>query len=165
MIIKKTPNIRRRNHRPNGRRNNFSRNGFDNSNPHRPKGSVSKILEKYTSLAQDAASNGDRIKAEGFFQHAEHYQRILNTISINENKTKDNQTSVSNDDNPLSRTDRAIVGTKERLEKKLENDNTNGENKENVAPDNGVISDGAFTPDGVEALKAFTSPIVENKEN
>ena len=158
MIIKKTSNLRRRS-RPNGRRNSFSRNGFDNSNSHRPKGSVSKILEKYTTLAQDAASNGDRIKAEGFFQHAEHYQRILNTISTNEDKTKDNQTKISNEDKPLSRTDRAMVGTQERLEKKLEKENTNGEDKERVAPDSSV------TPDGVEALKAFTSPIVENKES
>ena len=158
MIIKKTPNIRRRN-RPNGRRNNFSRNGFDNSNSHRPKGSVSKILEKYTNLAQDAVSNGDRIKAEGFFQHAEHYQRILNTISKNEDKTKDNQTKISHDDKPLSRTDRAMVGTQERLEKKLEKESINGEDKERVA------SESVVTPDGVEALKAFTSPIIENKEN
>ena len=158
MIIKKTPNIRRRS-RPNGRRSNFSRNGFDNSNPHRPKGSVSKILEKYTSLAQDAASNGDRIKAEGFFQHAEHYQRILNTISRNDHKTKDNKTNISDDDKSLSRTDRAVVGTQERLEKKLEKENTNGESQETVS------SDSVVTPDGVEALKAFTSPIVENKEN
>ena len=158
MIIKKTSNLRRRS-RPNGRRNNFSRNGFDNSNSHRPKGSVSKILEKYTTLAQDAASNGDRIKAEGFFQHAEHYQRILNTISTNEDKTKDNQTKIPNDDKPLSRTDRAMVGTQERLEKKSEKKNTNGEDKERALPDSVV------TPDGVEALKAFTSPIIENKEN
>ena len=159
MIIKKTPNIRRRN-RSNGRRNNFSRNGFDNSNPNRPRGSVSKVLEKYINLAQDAVSNGDRIKAEGFYQHAEHYQRILNTISNNENKTKENQTQLSNNnDKSLSRTDRAIVGTKERLEKKPEKDNANGEDK-------GIISsDGVVTPDGVEALKAFTSPVVENKEN
>ena len=158
MIIKKTTNLRRRS-RPNGRRNSFSRNGFDNSNSYRPKGSVSKILEKYTNLAQDAASNGDRIKAEGFFQHAEHYQRILNTISTNEDKTKDNQTKTSHDDKPLSRTDRAMFGTQERLEKKLEKKNANGEDKERVAADSVV------TPDGVEALKAFTSPVNENKEN
>ena len=52
-----------------------------------------------------------------------------------------------------------MVGTQERLEKKSEKENTNGEDKERLAPDNIV------TPDGVEALKAFTSPIIENKEN
>ncbi|MDC3091836.1 DUF4167 domain-containing protein [Rickettsiales bacterium] len=159
MIVKKTPNIRRRN-RSNGRRSNFSRNGFDNSNPHRPKGSVSKILEKYINLAQDAASNGDRIKAEGFYQHAEHYQRILNTMSNDDTKNKENQTKIShNNDKTMSRTDRAIMGTKERLEKKSDKESSNGEDR------NIVDTDDVVTPDGVEALKAFTSPVIENKEN
>ena len=51
-----------------------------------------------------------------------------------------------------------MFGTQERLEKKLEKKNANGEDKERVAADSVV------TPDGVEALKAFTSPVNENKE-
>ena len=48
------------------------------SNTPRSRGGISKALEKYTTLAQDASSNGDRILAENFFQYAEHYQRLLN---------------------------------------------------------------------------------------
>ena len=157
MVVKKTSNIRRRN-RPNGRRNNFSRNGFDN-NSQRPKGSVSKVLEKYLNLAQDAQSNGDRIKAEGFFQHAEHYQRIMNSTSFNnETKSTDGESKNSEIEHVKkigSRTQRAESRKNQRLE-------TNIDNQENHESENS-----SFTPDGVEALKAFSTPITENenKEN
>jgi hypothetical protein len=36
------------------------------------------VLEKYLALARDASAAGDRIAAENYFQHAEHYYRILN---------------------------------------------------------------------------------------
>ena len=160
MIIKKTENNRRRS-RPNGRRNGFSRsnNGFGNNANMRPKGSVSKILEKYLNLAQDAFSNGDRIKAEGFFQHAEHYQRLMNSTAarskeVDNNKDseklldsskKDDVKEIENNpairDNGFSRTKRAEIATSKRINKNKENN---------------------FTDDGVEALKAFSGSL--NKE-
>ena len=36
------------------------------------------MFEKYLTLARDATTSGDRVAAENFFQHAEHYYRILN---------------------------------------------------------------------------------------
>ncbi len=36
------------------------------------------MLEKYLALARDAQAAGDRIAAENYFQHAEHYFRIIN---------------------------------------------------------------------------------------
>jgi hypothetical protein len=44
----------------------------------RVRGSVTQVLEKYLALARDASSAGDVIAAENYFQHAEHYFRILN---------------------------------------------------------------------------------------
>jgi hypothetical protein len=35
------------------------------------------IAEKYSSLARDAMSSGDTVAAENYFQHAEHYNRII----------------------------------------------------------------------------------------
>jgi hypothetical protein len=37
------------------------------------------VHEKYLALARDAGSAGDRIAAENYLQHAEHYFRIINT--------------------------------------------------------------------------------------
>ena len=36
-----------------------------------------QVFERYVALAREAAANGDRIASENFFQHAEHYFRIM----------------------------------------------------------------------------------------
>ena len=41
------------------------------------RGTPQQIIDKYLSLARDAQTSGDRVVAENFLQHAEHYQRIL----------------------------------------------------------------------------------------
>ena len=52
---------------------------FDSNGPNgRLRGNAYQLNEKYLALARDAHSSGDRIMAESFFQHAEHYYRILN---------------------------------------------------------------------------------------
>ena len=43
----------------------------------RIRGNASQVHEKYLAMARDASSSGDRIVAENYFQHAEHYYRIL----------------------------------------------------------------------------------------
>ena len=43
------------------------------------RGSAQQIAEKYTTLARDAQTSGDRVMAENYLQHAEHYNRIILT--------------------------------------------------------------------------------------
>ena len=51
---------------------------FDSSGPEgKVRGTPQQIIEKYSTLARDAQLSGDRINAENFLQHAEHYQRLL----------------------------------------------------------------------------------------
>ena len=38
----------------------------------------SKLIDKYSNLAREALSNGDKILSENYFQHADHFMRILN---------------------------------------------------------------------------------------
>ena len=45
------------------------------------RGSATQLFEKYQSLARDAVSAGDRIAAENYLQHAEHYYRVLSVQS------------------------------------------------------------------------------------
>lgn len=60
--------------KPNGQSNrHFESNGPDI----KIRGSASHICEKYQQLARDASSSGDRVTAENYLQHAEHYFRIL----------------------------------------------------------------------------------------
>jgi len=51
---------------------------FDSAGPEiKIRGSASQVYEKYLQLARDANSAGDRVAAENFLQHAEHYWRIM----------------------------------------------------------------------------------------
>lgn len=43
------------------------------------RGTAQQVAEKYTTLARDAQSSGDRVMAENYLQHAEHYNRIIAT--------------------------------------------------------------------------------------
>lgn len=65
--------------------NNFNRKGgnpltrsYDSSGPDvKIRGTAQHIAEKYSTLARDAQSSGDRVMAENYLQHAEHYNRII----------------------------------------------------------------------------------------
>ncbi len=46
----------------------------------RIRGTAQQIYDKYLALARDAQSSGDRVKAENYLQHAEHYFRVLRSI-------------------------------------------------------------------------------------
>lgn len=63
------------------RRGAYNRNQiFDSNGPDvRIRGTAHQVCEKYLALAKDAASIGDSILAESYLQHAEHYQRIINS--------------------------------------------------------------------------------------
>lgn len=56
---------------------------FDSSGPDiRVRGNAYQVLEKYLQLARDAGTAGDRVAAENFLQHADHYYRVV--ASMNE---------------------------------------------------------------------------------
>lgn len=65
--------------------NNFNRKGsnpltrtYDSSGPDiKIRGTAQHVAEKYAALARDAQSSGDRVMAENYLQHAEHYNRII----------------------------------------------------------------------------------------
>jgi Domain of unknown function (DUF4167) len=60
--------------RPPHRSQNFESNGPNV----KIRGNAYQVFERYVALAREAATNGDRIAAESFYQHAEHYFRIMN---------------------------------------------------------------------------------------
>ena len=78
-------NFRRndRNFKSNGDRPKFASNYSNNDNfkrkvPGRNNHNASKLIEKYNNLAREALSTGDKILSENYFQHADHFTRILN---------------------------------------------------------------------------------------
>ncbi len=55
---------------------------FDSSGPDlRIRGTAQQLFEKYLQLGRDATGAGDRVMAESYFQHAEHYFRVLNAMN------------------------------------------------------------------------------------
>ena len=91
-------NNSKRNFRRNGRsdrgfksnnndRGKFSSNYSNNENfqrkiPGRNNHNAPKLIEKYNNLAREALSVGDKILSENYFQHADHFTRILNEQEI-----------------------------------------------------------------------------------
>ena len=76
-----------RNYKSNGDRNKFN-NNFSNSDnfqrkvPGRNNHNAPKLIEKYNNLAREALSSGDKILSENYFQHEDHFTRILNEKEI-----------------------------------------------------------------------------------
>ena len=101
-------NFRRndRNFKSNGDRPKFGSNYSNNDNfkrkvPGRNNHNAPKLIEKYNDLAREALANEDKILSENYFQHADHFTRVLNeqentrvsrinTTSIETNKVKNN---------------------------------------------------------------------------
>ena len=90
VTFRNNNNVRRNNFRRNDRnfksnadRSKFGSNYSNNENfkrkaPGRNNHNASKLIEKYNDLAREASSNGDKILSENYFQHADHFTRILN---------------------------------------------------------------------------------------
>ena len=100
-------NFRRndRNFKSNGDRPKFGSNYSNNENfkrkaPGRNNHNASKLIEKYSDLAREASSNGDKILSENYLQHADHFTRILNEqenykkVKFAENKSSENNPEI-----------------------------------------------------------------------
>ena len=100
-----------------GRRNNFRRNdrGFKSNSertkfgsnysknenfqrkiPGRNNHNASKLIEKYNNLAREALSSGDKILSENYFQHADHFTRILSEQELHKKNKCSRKNSLSN---------------------------------------------------------------------
>jgi len=63
----------------NNKNNNHGNRQLDSNGPDvKVRGSATQIHDKYVTLARDAAVSGNRVKAENYRQHAEHYLRLMN---------------------------------------------------------------------------------------
>ena len=112
MVTFRSNNSRRvkRNDRPfknNGERkfgNNFTNNNnFQRKSPGRNNHNAPKLIEKYINLAREALSTGDKILSENYFQHADHFTRILNEQETYRNKkySNSNNKEESSEDKSL----------------------------------------------------------------
>ena len=86
-----------RNPQPRMRTNQFvndqSRNNFRTSM------SAEKSFEKYSSLAKEAMSAGDKTLSENYLQHADHFMRMIEDKNRNRNLAKNNTFDKSTEEN------------------------------------------------------------------
>ena len=113
VTFRNNNNVRRNNFRRNDRgfksnldrpkySSNFSKNeNFQRKSPGRNNHNASKLIEKYSNLAREALSSGDKILSENYFQHADHFTRILND--------QDAQKKLNSINNDLPKTQQNIV--------------------------------------------------------
>ena len=73
--------------------NDFSvHSGFRRNTQGRNNYNAAKLIGKYTGLAREALSSGDKILSENYFQHADHFMRIIE--DKNKNRNLNNKTNV-----------------------------------------------------------------------
>ena len=87
-----------RNFKSNGDRNKFNSNFSSNETfqrrvPGRNNHNAPKLIEKYNNLAREALSGGDKILSENYFQHADHFTRILNEREVQKKLNYSNKNS------------------------------------------------------------------------
>ena len=112
VTFRNNNNVRRNNFRRNDRGfksnldrpkygSNFSKNeNFQRKSPGRNNHNASKLIEKYSNLAREALSTGDKILSENYFQHADHFTRILND--------QDAQRKLNSPNNDISKSQKDI---------------------------------------------------------
>ena len=116
-----------RNFKSNGDRPKFGSNFSNNENfqrkvPGRNNHNASKLIEKYNNLAREALSSGDKILSENYFQHADHFTRILDeqekskkarySSNVEENKDLTSQ-NKSIDETKIEEKEDKITSSKE----------------------------------------------------
>ena len=124
-------NFRRndRNYKRNGEVSKFkssfpSNNNFQRKVPSRNNHNASNLVEKYNDLAREALTNGDKILSESYFQHADHFTRIL--------KEQERNRIVKKTDEPvkeLNENKKTFDNKLTNSEKKLETEKETGLDK------------------------------------
>ena len=110
-------NFRRndRNFKSNGDRSkyvsNYSNNeNFQRKSPGRNNHNAPKLIEKYNNLAREALSSGDKILSENYFQHADHFTRILSEQeSIRKSRITEISSSEKNDQISIKEKETSVV--------------------------------------------------------
>jgi hypothetical protein len=72
------------------RSNSYSNSNGQNRNSFRPSLSPEKLFEKYSALAKEAMSSGDKTLSENYLQHADHFMRVIEDKNKNRNLNKPN---------------------------------------------------------------------------
>jgi len=94
-------------------KSDFSTNvNFQRKTPRRNNHNASQLIEKYTDLAREALAHEDKILSENYFQHADHFTRILNEKENNNHLKEVNEldkNKITSDPKDNKEEDKKIV--------------------------------------------------------
>ena len=93
-------NGRSRQMRGNGEMQRMRTDSYSNDqtrNRFRPTQSAERLFEKYNTLAKEALSSGDKTLSENYFQHADHFMRIIEDKNRNQNRVQVLDKTASDD--------------------------------------------------------------------
>ena len=80
-----------------GKPQNVLHRNFESTGPDvKVRGNAQHVYEKYLQLARDANSSGDRVMAESYLQHAEHYYRIIAAAQASMTQQQRDQHAANN---------------------------------------------------------------------
>ena len=123
------------NRRPQFRRNDegskFQSSNFHRKLPNRNNNNAPKLIEKYNDLAREALANEDKILSENYFQHADHFTRVLSEQESLKKARFSAEASENKNTNEENNADEN--NKKEDTSKKTLNENNEVENKVAVA--------------------------------
>ncbi len=80
------------------------------------RGTAAHISEKYNSLARDAQTSGDTVRQENYFQHAEHYNRIIAAAQQNNQSNSDKSDEQTTEQNSSDETEQQASNGRARGE-------------------------------------------------
>ncbi|SFS54275.1 protein of unknown function [Sulfitobacter marinus] len=123
-----------RNRQPHGGGNVVNR-VFDSSGPEgKVRGTPQQVIEKYNQLARDAQLSNDRVAAENFQQHAEHYLRMLSEAQREMDQRREEQ--------ERQQRERQEEQERQNRERQAERDRERAERQEREAANGGPSNDG-----------------------
>ena len=138
MFAKKNGRVSfRSNRRPNYKKNSGT---YSNNRP-RTKGNVSQLYEKYNKLGIEAASSGDRVQSEYYYQFADHYSRLMTELGIKSQEST--LVYESKDEKDIS------VKTNDTIEK---------EESETENLDNNIENDDEINDESIETVSFIAKP-------
>ncbi len=155
-----------RNRQSGGGGGNVLNRVFDSSGPEgKVRGTPQQIIDKYNQLARDAHLGNDRVAAENFQQHAEHYLRLLSSAQKEQDARREEQERQNRERQAERDRERT-----ERVERQERDSNTQPSNSGNSQPPEADVQDPGAAPqpdimDVQGGSSGNDSGLVETPEN
>jgi len=167
------PNNRRQNRRGGGggggRRGGQPRSqSIDSNGPDiKVRGNAQQVVDKYQALAREAATTGDPVMAENYYQHAEHYFRVLGANGAAENRQDNRNNARQADGDGIPPGNGTEIG-QQKASGKTDNGSSETSKKEIDAEENPINGQQTETPVSaageVEEESSVAQPSTENSD-